>query len=139
MARANHPRYSEKTINEVIALYNSGEELSEINRTYNLKDTTIYHFLKARGITPRTKRNGTVVTEPEVPGSNFRHGVTDLVVTTDKEGFVVKAEPFAKANGPTFEVSFSGIIEISANSIEEAISLARKRPMIGRIHGIREK
>jgi len=129
MVRNQKPRYSEKTINEVIALYESGEQISEINRTYNLQDTTIYHFLKSRGITPRSKRNGTV--EPEVPGSNFTHGV----VTTDKEGWVIDAN----RKGITFEIEFAGTIEIVASSIEEAIALTRKRSLVSRIFSVKEK
>jgi len=132
MARTKHSRYSEKTINEAIALYQSGEEVAEINRTYDLTPTTIYHFLKSRGIPARAKANGMVVSEPEVPGSHFTHGT----VTVDKEGFVQNIQREKKK--PTFELVFTGTIIIEADSLEEAISNARKRTIVNRIHSVRE-
>jgi hypothetical protein len=126
----HNKRYPEEVISEAVALYESGEPVAEINRTFNLEKTTIYHFLKSRGIPTRGKRNGTVKTEPEVPGSHFTHGV----VTVDKEGFVQSIQ----RNNPTFEIVFTGKLEVEAISLEEAIANARKRTIVGRIHSVRE-
>jgi hypothetical protein len=125
-------RYSEEVINEAIALYESGEPVAEINRTFNLEKTTIYHFLKSRGIPARSKKNGLVKVEPEVPGSHFTYGT----VTVDKEGFV---QDFQRKDTQTFEIVFSGSLEVEATSLEEAIANARKRVFVGRIHSVREK
>jgi len=145
MVKSKHTRYSEKTINEVCSLYQSGEEISEINRTYNLAPTTIYHFLKSRGIPTRlAKGSNGMVKEPEVPGSNFTHGIeerknaVDLVLTTDKEGWVIGAENRAKRK-PYFEILFTGTLKIEASTIEEAIAIARKREIVSRIYSIVEK
>jgi hypothetical protein len=125
-------RYSEEVINDAVALYESGEPVAEINRTFNLEKTTIYHFLKSRGIPARSRKNGLVKVEPEVPGSHFTHGV----VTVDKEGFV---QNFQRKDVQTFEIVFSGSLEVEATSLEEAIANARKRVFVGRIHSVREK
>jgi len=145
MVKRNHPRYSEKTITEICSLYQSGEEVAEINRTYNLAPTTIYHFLKSRGIPSRQKsaKNGTVV-EPEMPvpdGIKFAEDIrrvnSDLRVTTDKEGFVQSAQ--RKGFTSKFEVGFTGILEVEANTLEDAIAYTKKRLFVQRIHSVREK
>jgi transposase-like protein len=125
-------RYSEEVISEAVALYESGEPVAEINRTFNLEKTTIYHFLKSRGIPARSKKNGLVKVEPEVPGSHFTHGV----VTVDNEGFV---QTYQRKELHTFEIVFTGNLEVEAESLEEAIANARKRTFVGCIHSVREK
>jgi hypothetical protein len=127
-------RYSEEVINEAVALYESGEPVAEINRTFNLEKTTIYHFLKSRGIPARSKKNGKTDFVPysqRVINSGYSG-----VVTVDKEGFV---QDFQRKDTQTFEIVFSGSLEVEATSLEEAIANARKRVFVGRIHSIREK
>jgi len=123
-------KYSQEVISEALALYESGEQVSEINRALGLTDTTIYHFLKSRGLKPRAKR---VVSEnhSENPGNSSN----PLMVTVDKEGFVQSVE---RKKGQLFEISFSGVLLVEATSIEEAIANARKRTFVGRIHSVKE-
>jgi transposase-like protein len=122
-------RYSEEVINDAIALYESGESIAEINRTFELEKTTIYHFLKARGIPTKSKVNGMKRQERSL----------DLVVTTDKEGFVIGAENRAAHKLPVFEIKFTGTLEVEATTLEDAIAIARKRMIVERIYSVREK
>jgi hypothetical protein len=124
-------QYSVGTVNEAIALYESGEPVTEINRALGLQKTTIYHFLKERGITPRTR-----VKDLMEPPSNGKQNTLEMLVTTDKEGFVQSVQ---RKTALVFEVAFTGLLEIQADTLEEAISNARKRAFVGRIHSVREK
>lgn len=133
---------------EIADLYIAGQSLKELTEAYGVTQSGIYRILHELGVKPTRQKNGVQVEDlPAEEEEDLQVALTNpvpakvLAVTVDAQDMVIETKPILAHKGMefTWEIEFSGIVTVSAESIDLALAEARKRFAVRRIYSAKMK
>lgn len=127
---------------EIADLYIAGQSLKELTEAYGVTQSGIYRILHELGVKPTRQKNGNGSVPDETEETPVeRKPAKVLAVTVDAQDNVVATQPILARPGVefTWEIEFSGIVSVSAESIDMALAEARKRFAVRRIYSAKMK
>jgi transposase-like protein len=158
MARQRLKNLSPTVVQEILQLYESrGASATEIAQSYGLHDSSFYRLLQAHGVTPLNRRNGTwagrtkegKVQVRKISQEEFETVAQDatvvappqpLAVVVDGQGMVQEVHHVVvprNHNLSTWEIKYTGVLLVEAESIDQALNEARKISTVRRIYSAR--
>lgn len=117
------------TVREIADAYAAGQQPTSIARAWGVSSASVFRALKKHDV---PLRRPTLSHRKRGPSSQ-------LAVAVDANELVVDAAPVSVPRGHSqrWEVHYTGIIEVDAESIDQALARARDHAGVRRIYTIR--